>query len=93
MEELQLTTTDNVITESIEADTEESVEQSNLKISQRERKPKTYFGDPLLYKTISEALSEIKNPLTVMEAIESPHVKMWKEAMQEELNNLQSKQT
>ena len=52
MEESQLTTTDYVKAQSTEADTQEFGEQSNLRRSQRERKPKTYIGDPLLYKAI-----------------------------------------
>lgn len=74
-----------------------SIEESpEVRRSKRTRKPKTYFGDPLLYKVVSEGQAptqNIEDPVTLEEAMKSPYAEKWREAMKEELNNLQSNQT
>lgn len=89
----------------IESDEETSTEkskppneeqQTEARRSNRKRKPKTYYGDPILYKVTSKELPDTnieKDPANVKEALKTPEAEMWQKAMDEEVENLRRAQT
>ena len=85
--------TEPAILEDTDTSKEDPIE---IRKSTRERRPKTYYGNSVLYKAVFEELPDnktCKNPISVKEAMSSPNAEMWREAMKENLSNLHENQT